>query len=280
MSICAFSESIEAAAFVRGRTKLSPRVAVVLGSGMGAFADSLASVKHIRFSEIPHFPVSTVHGHGGQLAVGEVSDTPVAVMQGRVHAYEGYRPAQVVFPLRMLRQLGVERVILTNAAGGISENMQPGELVLIRDHINMSGQNPVAGPNDDRFGPRFFDMTQAYSPRLRAMTQELAKAQGFSMQEGVYLSVLGPSFETPAEIRAFGMLGADLVGMSTVQETIAARHLGMEVLGISCVTNRAAGLQKEPLSHEEVLATGRQVDSRLQGLLKELVPRMAQGSAE
>lgn len=279
MSICAFSESIEAAAFVRGRTKLRPKVAVVLGSGLGAFAESLDERKCARFAEIPHFPVSTVHGHGGQVIIGSTHGTPVAVMQGRAHAYEGYKPSQVVFPLRMLKQFGIEQVILTNAAGGIREDLRRGELVLIRDHINLSGQNPLAGPNDERFGPRFFDMTDAYSPRLRALAQELAKSQGFSMQEGVYLSVLGPSFETPSEIRAFRAMGADMVGMSTVQETIAARHMGMEVLGISCVTNQAAGLQKERLSHEEVLETGRQVEGQLQRLLSALIPRMAQGSA-
>lgn len=279
MSICAFSEAVEAAAYVRGRTKLRPKVAVVLGSGLGAFGDSLKETKHLRFSEIPHFPVSTVYGHGGQLAIGASEGTPVAVMQGRVHGYEGIKASQVIFPLRMLRQLGVERVILTNAAGGIGEGLQQGDLVLISDHINLSGQNPLAGPNDERFGPRFVDMTEAYSPRLRAMAQEVAGAQGFAMKEGVYMSVLGPSFETPAEIRAFRTMGADLIGMSTVPETIAARHLGMEVLGISCVTNLAAGLQGAPLSHDEVLETGKRVEGRMKGLLTGLVSRMDGGSA-
>ena len=280
MGIGAFSESVEAAAYVRGRTKLRPRVAVVLGSGLGGFGYALDELKHLRFSEVPHFPVSTVYGHGGQLAIGRVNGTPVAVMQGRVHAYEGFKAAQVVFPLRMLRQLGVEKVILTNAAGGIREGLQQGDFVLIRDHINMTGMNPLVVQNDERFGPRFIDMSEAYSPRLRALAQEVAKSQGFAMKEGIYMSVLGPSFETPAEIRAFRMLGADLVGMSTVMETIAARHIGMEVLGISCVTNLAAGLQAEPLSHEEVLETGARVEERLQGLLKALVPRVAEGCSE
>jgi purine-nucleoside phosphorylase len=280
MSICAFSEAVEAAAYVRGRTKLRPKVAVVLGSGLGGFGYSLKDLKHLRFSEIPHFPVSTVYGHGGQLAIGTVAGTPVAVMQGRVHAYEGIKAGNVVFPLRMLRQLGVEKVILTNAAGGIREGLQPGELVLISDHINLTGTNPLVGPNDERFGPRFIDMTDAYSPRLRAMARQVAKSQGLALKEGVYMSVLGPSFETPAEIRAFRMLGADLVGMSTVIETIGARHLGMEVLGISCVTNLAAGLQSAPLSHEEVLVTGGQVEEKLQGLLNGLLAQMVEGSAE
>jgi purine-nucleoside phosphorylase len=252
---------------------------VVLGSGLGAFGNALKDAKHFRFSEIPHFPVSTVYGHGGQMVIGTSEGAPVAVMQGRVHAYEGIKASQVVFPLRMLRQLGVEKVILTNAAGGIREGLQQGDLVLISDHINLSGQNPLVGPNDERFGPRFVDMTEAYSPRLRAAAQEVAKAQGFAMKEGVYLSVLGPSFETPAEIRAFRTLGADLIGMSTVMETIAARHLGMEVLGISCVTNLAAGLQGAPLSHDEVLETGKRVEARMQGLLTALIPRMDGGSA-
>ena len=280
MSICAYSEAVEAAAYVRGRTKLRPKVAVVLGSGLGGFGYSLEELKHLRFSEIPHFPVSTVYGHGGQMAIGTVHGTPVAVMQGRVHAYEGLKPAHPVFPPRMLHQFGVEKVILTNAAGGIREGLTPGDLVLISDHINMSGLNPLAGPNDERFGPRFIDLTDAYSPRLRALAQEVAKSQGFAMKEGIYMNVLGPSFETPAEIRAFRALGADLIGMSTVQETIAARHMGMEVLAISCVTNLAAGLGREPLTHEEVLVTGGKVEEKLQGLLKVLVPRMAEGSAE
>lgn len=280
MSICAFSEAVEAAAYVRGRTKLRPRVAVVLGSGLGGFGYSLSDLKHLRFSEIPHFPVSTVYGHGGQMALGTVNGTEVAVMQGRVHSYEGFKASSVVFSLRMLKQFGVEKVILTNAAGGIREGLKPGELMLISDHINMSGLNPLAGPNDERFGPRFIDLTDAYSPRLRAMAQEIAKSQGFAMKEGVYMNVLGPSFETPAEIRAFRMLGADLIGMSTVHETVAARHLGMEVLAISCVTNLAAGLGSEPLSHEEVLVMGGKVEEKLQGLLKGVIPRMAESSAK
>lgn len=278
MSICAFSESIEAASFVRGRTKLRPTVAVVLGSGLEAFVDLLEERKCMRFPEIPHFPVSTVHGHGGQLTLGTINGTPIAVMVGRVHAYEGYKPAQVVFPMRMLRQFGIEQVILTNAAGAIREGLQPGELVLISDHINMSGQNPLAGPNDERFGPRFFDMTGAYSPRLRALAQETARSQGFAMKEGVYMSVMGPSYETPSEILAFRALGADLIGMSTVQETIAARHMGMEVLGISCVTNLAAGLQQTPLAHDDVLATGKRAGGQLQGLLAALLPQIAKRS--
>jgi purine-nucleoside phosphorylase len=209
------------------------------------------------------------------LVIGLVAGVPVAVMQGRVHAYEGYSPEEVTFPVRVLGRLGVKTLVLTNAAGGINEGLKQGQLVLIADHINLSGRNPVAGPNEERFGLRFFDMSEAYSGRLRLLAHEAARAMDFRLDEGVYLSVLGPSFETPAEIRAFRTLGADLVGMSTVQETIAARHMGMEVLGISCVTNLAAGIQKEPLSHEEVMETGRAVEAQLAGLLRLVVPMMA-----
>ena len=215
-------------------------------------------------------------GHSGKLVIGKVAGIPVAVMQGRVHAYEGYSSEEVTFPVRVLGRMGVRALVLTNAAGGINDAFKRGQLVLIADHINFSGRNPVAGPNDERLGPRFFDMSEAYSARLRELAHEAARAMDFRLDEGVYLSVLGPSFETPAEIRAFRTMGADLVGMSTVQETIVARHMGMEVLGISCVTNLAAGIQKEPLRHEEVMETGRGVEKQLAGLLTRLVPMMAE----
>jgi purine-nucleoside phosphorylase len=192
-----------------------------------------------------------------------------------VHAYEGYNPAEVTFPVRVLGRMGVRTLVLTNAAGGINPELHRGQLILIADHINLSGRNPVAGANDDRLGPRFFDMSEAYSARLRGLAHQAGEGLGMVLEEGVYLSVLGPSFETPAEIRAFRTMGADLVGMSTVQETIVARHMGIEVLGISCVTNMAAGIQKEPLSHEEVMATGRAVEAQLAGLLTRVVPLMA-----
>jgi purine-nucleoside phosphorylase len=270
-----FEKATAAAEFVAARTPLRPAIAIVLGSGLGAFAEQLESPTAIAFAEIPHFPRSTVPGHSGKLVVGLVAGVPVAVMQGRVHAYEGYSPEEVTFPVRVLGRLGVKTLVLTNAAGGINEGLKQGQLVLIADHINLSGRNPVAGPNEERFGLRFFDMSEAYSGRLRLLAHEAARAMDFRLDEGVYLRVLGPSFETPAEIRAFRTLGADLVGMSTVQETIAARHMGMEVLGISCVTNLAAGIQKEPLSHEEVMETGRAVEAQLAGLLRLVVPMMA-----
>ena len=270
-----YEDASEAAAFLESRTHLRPLAAVVLGSGLGGFASQLEGPVAIPFAEIPHFPQSTVPGHSGRLVIGTLGGTPVAVMQGRVHAYEGYSSAEVTFPIRVLACFGVRGVILTNAAGGIRESFTQGDLVLISDHINFTGFNPAAGRNDDRLGPRFFDMTEAYSRRLRKLAQSAANQDGVSMQEGVYLSLLGPSFETPAEIRAFRTLGADLVGMSTVQETIVARHMGLEVLGISCVTNMAAGIQGAPLNHEEVMETGRRVESRLAQLLAKVIPEMS-----
>ena len=269
-----FDKAGAAAEFALSRTGLRPRIGIVLGSGLGAFAEQLEEKTSISFAEIPHFPQSTVPGHSGKLVIGRVAGVAVAVMQGRVHAYEGYSSDEVVFPVRVLAAMGVRQVVLTNAAGGINPAFERGKLVLIADHINMSGRNPIAGPADDRLGPRFFDMGEAYSGRLRRLAHEAAREMEFRLDEGVYLSVLGPSFETPAEIRAFRTLGADLVGMSTVQETIAARQMGIEVLGISCVTNLAAGLGAEPLSHEEVMETGRAVEKQLAGLLTRLLPAM------
>jgi purine-nucleoside phosphorylase len=269
-----FDRATSAAEFILTHTALRPRIGIVLGSGLGAFAGQLADATAIPFAEIPHFPQSTVPGHSGRLVVGAVADVPIAVMQGRVHAYEGYSSDEVTFPIRVLGRMGVTQLILTNAAGGINPAFKQGQLVLLADHINLSGRNPVAGANDERFGPRFFDMSEAYSARLRQLAHEAARAMEFRLDEGVYLSVLGPSFETPAEIRAFATMGADLVGMSTVQETIAARHMGIEVLGISCVTNLASGIQKEPLSHEEVMETGKAVEAQLAELLTRLVPAM------
>lgn len=276
-----FEQVSAAARLVRERQgDLKARVGIVLGSGLGAVADSVRDAKIIPYGEIPHFPASTVAGHSGRLVVGTLGGTPVIAMQGRVHFYEGYTPGQVTFPARVLGALGVRAVVLTNAAGGIGEGYRVGELVALADHINLMGFNPLAGPNEARFavtegaGLRFFDMTEAYSKRLRALAREAAEEEGFALEEGVYLAVSGPSFETPAEIRAFRTLGATLVGMSTVPETIVARHMGMEVLGISCVTNLAAGLSETPLSHEEVFEAGRNVEHRLARLLERLVPRM------
>jgi purine-nucleoside phosphorylase len=277
-----FDQVVEAAELLRGRLGgLAPRVGLVLGSGLGAVADAVTAPVAVPYGEIPHFPQSTVEGHSGRIVAGMLGGVPVVVMQGRVHFYEGYTAQQVTFPMRVLGMLGVRAVVLTNAAGGIKQGYTVGQLVALEDHINMMGWNPLTGANEARFalrkgaGLRFFDMTEAYAKRLRALARETASEEGFELEEGVYLATPGPSFETPAEIRAFRALGATLVGMSTVPETIVARHMGMEVLGISCVTNLAAGLSATLLSHEEVAETGRQVERRLAGLLERLTPKIA-----
>jgi purine-nucleoside phosphorylase len=267
-----FERATAAAAYIRASSRLEPSIGIILGSGLGAFADHIADATAIPFADIPHFPKSTVPGHSGRLVIGMLDGVPMAVMQGRVHAYEGYSPDEVTFPVRVLGLLGVKTLVVTNAAGGIRLDMKQGDLVLLSDHINFTGRNPIAGENDERFGPRFFDMTEAYSLRLRKLAAKSAEREGISLAEGVYLCVLGPSFETPAEIRAFRAMGADLVGMSTVQEVIAARQMGIEIVGISCVTNLAAGIQPEPLSHEEVMETGRRVAAQFTQLLTAVIP--------
>lgn len=265
----------EAVAWLRERTSLSPRVGVVLGSGLGGFASRLTDRLEIPYETIPHWPVSTAEGHAGRLILGRLGELPVAVMAGRAHLYEGYRPDQVVFGVRVLGRLGARALVLTNAAGGINPAFQRGLLVLISDHINLQGANPLVGPNEESLGPRFPDMTEAYSIRLRQIARETAAELGIPVAEGVYAAMLGPSYETPAEIRYLRIIGADLVGMSTVPEVIAARHMGLSVLAISCVTNMAAGLAPGPLSHREVLETGEMVRDRLSRLLEALLPRIA-----
>ncbi len=277
-----YDQVAEAAAFLKARLgSRAPLVGIVLGSGLGAQADAVTDPAIVPYGEIPHFPQSTVEGHSGRIVRGLLGGAPVVVMQGRVHFYEGYSPLQVTFPMRVLGAMGIRAVVLTNAAGGIQSGYRVGQLVVLADHINQMGWNPLNGANEPRFGfrpgggLRFFDMTEAYSKALRALAQQAAQEEGVALEEGVYLATPGPSFETPAEIRAFRALGATLVGMSTVPETLVARHMGMEVLGISCVTNLAAGLGASPLSHEEVNETGRMVENRLAGLLKRLAPRIA-----
>jgi len=277
-----YDQVAETAAYLKARLgKLAPQVGIVLGSGLGTVADSVTQAVVLPYAEIPHFPRSTVVGHSGRIVAGMLGGVPVAVMKGRVHYYEGYSPQEVTFPMRALGLAGIRTVVLTNAAGGIQEGYRVGQLLALGDHINMMGWSPLTGPNEPRFacapgaGQRFFDMTEAYSRRLRALARQTASEQGFALDEGVYLATPGPSFETPAEIRAFRALGATLVGMSTVPETIVARHMGIEVLGISCVTNLAAGMSHAPLSHEEVYETGRHVESRLAALLTQLAPRIA-----
>lgn len=282
MATSYYDQVHEAAAFLRSRLgDLSPRLGIVLGSGLGAVADAVADPVFIPYSEIPGFPQSTVEGHSGRIVAGRLGGAPAIVMQGRVHFYEGYTPDQVTFPMRVLGALGIRAVILTNAAGGIKEGYHIGQLVALADHINFMGWNPLTGPNEPRFacipeaGLRFFDMTEAYSKRLRRLASEAALEEGLGeVAEGVYLATPGPSFETPAEIRAFRTLGATLVGMSTVPETIVARHMGIEVLGISCVTNLAAGLGASQLSHQEVFEAGRRVERQLASLLERLAPRI------
>jgi purine-nucleoside phosphorylase len=257
------------------RTPLRPKIGLVLGSGLGGFADSLTEFTRIPFTEIPSFPRSTAIGHAGQMVIGKSGVVPVAAMQGRAHLYEGYSAHQVAFPMRVFARMGIRAVILTNAAGGINPNYQQGALVVIRDHINLQGANPLIGPNDDRFGTRFPDMTQAYAKEYRVMAPEEAGKLGMTLHEGVYAALPGPSYETPAEINYLRTIGADLVGMSTVLEAIAARHMGIKVLAISCVTNMAAGILDQPLSHQEVMETGERVKTSFEALLRAVLPRMA-----
>jgi purine-nucleoside phosphorylase len=256
------------------RTSLRPRIGLVLGSGLGGFADSLTDATRIPFAEIPAFPRSTAIGHAGQMVIGKADAVPVAVMQGRVHLYEGYSAQQVAFPMRVFGRMGIRAVILTNAAGGINLNYQQGALVIVRDHINLQGDNPLVGPNDDRFGVRFPDMTHAYAKEYRAIAGEESVKLGMTLYEGVYAALLGPSYETPAEIHYLRTIGADLVGMSTAFEVIAARHMGIKVLAISCVTNMAAGILDQPLSHQEVMETGERVKTSFEALLRAVLPRI------
>jgi purine-nucleoside phosphorylase len=270
-----FATSERAATFVLGKTKLRPRIGLVLGSGLGALADDLASAKQIPYGKIPGFPRSTVDGHAGTLAIGKLGDVPLAAMRGRVHFYEGYSAKDVIFPMRVFRQMGIKTVILTNAAGAININYNRGALVMIRDHINLQGTNPLIGPNDARFGPRFPDMTQAYCKKFREIAAAEAKKLNIPIHEGVYAAFSGPSYETPAEIRFLKAVGADLVGMSTVPEVIAARHMGIGVLGISCVTNMAAGIIEQEINHAEVMETGDRVRAQFLALLRAVIPKVA-----
>src|SRR5258708_5963562 len=269
-----FTSAETAAQYLLQRSPLRPRIGLVLGSGLGSFAASLAEASPIPFHEIPAFPRSTAIGHAGQMVIGKAGATPVAVMQGRVHLYEGYSAEEVVFPMRVFGRMGIRSVILTNAAGGINLTYKQGALVVIGDHINLQGANPLVGRNDDRFGVRFPDLTHAYDKSYRTIAREEARNLGMTLHEGVYAALLGPSYETPAEIRYLRTIGADLVGMSTAFEVIAARHLGIKVLAISCVTNMAAGILDQPLSHEEVMETGERVKTSFESLLRAVLPRI------
>jgi len=270
-----FSRAEAAAEFILAQASLRPQIALVLGSGLGSFAEELAEAVRIPYTVIPHFPPSTAIGHAGHLVIGYVGDVPVVAMQGRVHLYEGYSAQQVAFPIRVFGRIGIRAIILTNAAGGINTEYKEGALVVIADHINLQGHNPLVGPNDDRFGLRFPDMTQAYSKSLRQMARSAAQKLGKNLPEGIYAALLGPSYETPAEIRHLRRIGADLVGMSTVPEVIVAAHMGIKVLGISCVTNMAAGILEKPLSHVEVFETAERVRGDFVALLRAVIPEIA-----
>jgi purine-nucleoside phosphorylase len=256
---------------IRARINVEPRIAVVLGSGLGGFADDFEESVSIPYEEIPGFVRSTAQGHVGRLVIGKVDTIPVLAMQGRVHYYEGYSLDEVTFPVRTFGLLGVKNLVLTNAAGGINVQLTQGALMVISDHLNLMGVNPLRGPNDERFGPRFPDMTAVYSPELQELVIEEAKGIGVELRRGIYGALSGPSYETPAEIHLLRNLGADAVGMSTVPEAIVARHMGLEVLGISCITNMAAGLSDQPINHEEVMATGDRVRETFTELLRRVI---------
>jgi purine-nucleoside phosphorylase len=274
-----FTLADSAAQLLLKRTPLRPQIALVLGSGLGGFADALTDSARVPYADIPAFPRSTAIGHAGQMVIGQVTgkagSVPVAAMQGRVHLYEGYSSQEITFPIRVFARMGIRAVILTNAAGGINLSYSQGALVVIRDHINLQGANPLVGANDDRFGVRFPDMTHAYAKEYRQIAREEAGKLGIPQHEGVYVGLLGPSYETPAEIEYLRRIGADLVGMSTVAEVIAARHMGIKVLAISCVTNMAAGILDQPLSHSEVMETGERVKTTFEALLRAVLPRIA-----
>jgi purine-nucleoside phosphorylase len=262
----------DAVAAVRAQRDVRPRVGVVLGSGLGGFADAVEGAVELPYAEIPGWPVSTAIGHAGTLVLGELAGVPVAVMKGRAHLYEGVPAARVVFGIRVLGTLGIESLVLTNACGAIDPGVAPGTLVAVSDHLNLQGTSPLVGPNDEALGPRFPDMTDAYDPAYRALAREAAERLGIALGEGVYAAWLGPAFETPAEIRMLRTLGADLVGMSTVPEVLAARHMGIRCLALSCVTNAAAGVLPEPIDHERVLEVGARAAGDLVALLREVLP--------
>jgi purine-nucleoside phosphorylase len=265
----------EAAGYVRGKTTLVPQLAIVLGSGLGGLAGEIRVDAAIPYAEIPHFPRTTVEGHAGRLIVGQLEGRRVAAMQGRVHYYEGYTLAEVVFPVRVMRALGAPVLLVTNAAGGINRQWHRGDLMLIADHINFFGGNPLFGPNDPAFGPRFPDMSQAYDPAFIALAEHAALAEGIPVRKGVYVGVPGPSFETPAELRMLGRWGADAVGMSTVPEVIAARHMGMRVLGITAITDMATGEEVQPVTHEEVITAAHEIEPKFIRLVKRIVREMS-----
>ena len=266
-----YERAEHATRIIRARTTVEPRIAVVLGSGLGGFADDFEEPVAIPYDEIPGFVRSTAQGHAGRMVIGKIDGIPVLGMQGRLHYYEGYSLEEVTFPVRTFGLLGIKTLVLTNAAGGINVQLSQGALMVISDHLNLMGVNPLRGPNDDRFGPRFPDMSAVYSPELQELVVEEAKAIGIEVRRGIYGALSGPSYETPAEIHLLRNLGADAVGMSTVPEAIVARHMGLEVLGISCITNMAAGISDEPINHEDVMATGDRVRETFTELLRSVI---------
>src|SRR5437762_5922893 len=264
----------EAADAVRSRIATIPQVAIVLGSGLGDFANSIGSAVTMPYGGLPHWPASRVIGHEGKLVIGTAAGKTIVALAGRCHMYEGHDPGTVAFAVRALGLLGVKTLILTNAAGGVNTTFSQGALMVIDDHVNLMGDNPLAGPNEDRFGPRFPDMTEVYSARLRRIADEAGKAIDLLLPHGVYVALLGPSYETPAEIRYLRTIGGDAVGMSTVPEAIAARHMGIEVLGISCITNMAAGVLPKPLDHAEVMETARRIRGQFIALLEGIIGQL------
>jgi purine-nucleoside phosphorylase len=271
-----YNQIQNAVTFINDKLKQQPKIGLILGSGLGVLADDIENPVKIPYNEIPGFPVSTVEGHAGQLVCGQLSGVEVIVMQGRFHYYEGYSMDKVTFPVRVMKELGIEKLIVTNAAGGVNESFEPGDLVIITDHINNMGTNPLIGPNDSRFGVRFPDMSEAYSKNLRRIAKEVADKNKLTIKEGVYVGNPGPVYETPAEVRMIRTMGGDAVGMSTVPEVIVARHSGLEVLGISCISNMAAGILDQPLSHDEVIETTEKVKSSFLLLVNEIVKTLGQ----
>jgi purine-nucleoside phosphorylase len=270
-----YSKIEETVASIRARCRQQPVLGMILGSGLGRYADSFRNRTVIPFGDIPHLPSSTVLGHAGNLVMGDAEGVPAVALQGRVHLYEGYSISEVAYPARVLGCLGIRRLLVTNAAGGINLEFRPGDLMLITDHINLMGANPLVGINLEELGPRFPDMSEAYSPALREIALEAAGEKGIGLRQGIYVGLCGPSYETPAEIRMCRMLGADAVGMSTIPEVIVAGHMGIPVLGISCITNMAAGILPQKLTHKEVMDTTGRVQERFWSLLQGIVPRLA-----
>lgn len=264
----------EAAAYIKEQYPTAPEIGLILGSGLGVIADLVENAKVIAYDSIPHFPVSTVEGHAGELLLGTIQGKHVLLMKGRFHMYEGYGVEVVSFPVRVMKELGVKTLLVTNAAGGVNTSYEVGDLMLIKDHINFTSRNPLIGPNFNELGARFPDMSEAYSRKLRQVAKDVAAEQGVKLQEGVYIGLLGPSYETPAEIRMMRTLGADAVGMSTVAEVIVARHAGIEVLGFSCISNMAAGILDQPLSHEEVMETTERVKPKFLKLILGIVAKL------